>query len=105
MNQFSAWTTQLEQAITAGYPYFLREMGVVGYVQAFGCYVGILTDGSQTNWIRWDHRHIRGITLDTELLPLCCHDWYLVGYDLTCHENLITLLLTRDPLHSTNAHD
>ena len=45
MNQFSAWTTQLGQANTAGYPYFLREMGVVGYVRAFSYYIGILADG------------------------------------------------------------
>ena len=30
INQFSAWTSQLTQSKAAGYPYFLREMGVVG---------------------------------------------------------------------------
>jgi hypothetical protein len=30
--QFTAWRTQLAESKAAGYPYYLREMGVVGYV-------------------------------------------------------------------------
>jgi hypothetical protein len=31
-NQFTAWAGQLAEARAAGYPYYLREMGMVGYV-------------------------------------------------------------------------
>jgi len=31
-NQFTAWAGQLAEARAAGYPYYLREMGSVGYV-------------------------------------------------------------------------
>jgi hypothetical protein len=46
MSQFSAWTTQLAQANTAGYPYFLREMGVVGPIG----YAGITDTFAASLW-------------------------------------------------------
>ena len=31
-DQFAAWASQSAEASAAGYPYYLREMGLVGYV-------------------------------------------------------------------------